>query len=449
VHINGVISETWNSLHLFRSNFAGFCASLHSEVLHQFVNFIIFKIYNMQELLNIRFTYLCRTSYTNENDRCPIVLRIIFRRERRDIFTGLYCLTAYWDNQNKKISKRDKSATAINKNLELIVRKANNVFDEMRFSGTPFTIDELVDKIKGKEDKPILLIDFLEQGNQKILKRVGSEILKITYLKYKRVLRYMKEFLQSEYKVRNFSLQKVNSEFMERYFQYLLTEKVVSYNTACKYISCIKSIFSSAIRNGLIKSDPFYGLKIHPKPVYKEFLTQDEIDKIAVLIIIDPYLDIKRDIFLFSCYTGLAYVDLKQLNGSHLVKEGDNSWYIRKPRQKTGQDSIIPLLPAAIRILSKYCLKGNIASFNWYISSNQKMNKGLKLIGTQAGITKSIHMHLARHTFATTVTLSNGVPLETVSKMLGHASIKQTQHYAKMVPMKIKFDMEKIKGLFQ
>ena len=198
-----------------------------------------------------------------------------------------------------------------------------------------------------------------------------------------------------------------------------------------------------------IKPDPFYGLRLSPQPVYKDILTQDEIDKIVALALTDHDLDRKRDIFLFACYTGLAYIDLQQLDRDHLTKESDNSWYIRKPRQKTGEESIIPLLPVAMRILSKYSLTDNIADFNWHVSTNQKMNKDLKYIAKRAKITKDLHMHLARHTFATTVTLANGVPIETVSKMLGHASIKQTQHYAKVVPLKIKLDMDKIRDLYK
>jgi site-specific recombinase XerD len=120
-----------------------------------------------------------------------------------------------------------------------------------------------------------------------------------------------------------------------------------------------------------------------------------------------------------------------------------------KPRQKTGIESIIPLLPAAESILRKYSLTGKLQDFKWYISSNQKMNEGLKAIGKKAGIEKTLHMHLARHTFATTVTLGNGVPIETVSKMLGHASLRQTQHYAKVVAAKIKKDMELVKSIYK
>ena len=402
----------------------------------------------MLELLNVRFSYSLRTSHQNTDGKSAIVLRVSFRGERRDIFTGLYCFEKDWDRSSSKISGSDKSAKALNQNLAIILQRAHNSFDEMRFSREVFTIGELIDKMKGKEDRPTLLVDYLREGNKKMLKRVGTEIIRPTYNKYNRGLIYMQEFLESEFKVRNFSLQKVNIEFIEKYFQFLRTDKNISHNTACKYLACIKTVLTPAIRSGFIKPDPFFGLKIKFKQTFREFLSQDEIDKIVAVELVDPDLDRKRDIFLFACYTGLAYIDLQQLNCSHLIKEGDDSWYIRKPRQKTGTDSIIPILPSAMRILLKYSNTESIADFSWYISANQKMNLGLKYIGKRAGITKKLHMHLARHTFATTVTLSNGVPIETVSKMLGHANIKQTQHYAKVVPLKIKLDMKRIWDLY-
>lgn len=217
----------------------------------------------------------------------------------------------------------------------------------------------------------------------------------------------------------------------------------------CKYLDCIRALILPGVNDGLIKSNPFFRLRIRPEQVNRQCLSQGDIDKITKVDLLDPDLNRKRDIFLFGCYTGLAYVDPQQLNSSHLIKDAEQSWYIRKPRQKTGTDSIVPLLPIAVRILEKYTPTGNIADFNWYISTNQKMNVGLKYIGKKAGIDKKLHMHLARHNFATTVTLANGIPIETVSKMLGHASIKQTQHYAKVVPLKIKLDMEKIRDLYK
>jgi site-specific recombinase XerD len=403
----------------------------------------------MAELLNVGFTFSCRTSHVNKEGMSPIVLRISFRGERKDVFTGLYCFEKDWDASSKKASRTCKNSGTFNKNLEMIFQSAKNSFDEMKYSRQIFTIDELVDKIKGVEERPTLLIDYLKEGNAKVLKRVGTEIVRATYNKYNRGLLYMQEFLESEFNAKNFSLQKINRDFIEKYFQFLRVSKSIGHNTSCKYLDCVRAILHPVIHEGIIKPDPFYKLGINSKPVFRHVLTQEEIDKIANLKLEDPDVNRKRDIFLFACYTGLAYVDLQQLNSSHLIKDTDNSWYIRKPRQKTGQDSIIPLLPTAIRILEKYSSKGNIADFSWHVSTNQKMNKGLKYLAKLAGIIKDMHMHLARHTFATTVTLANGIPIETVSKMLGHASIKQTQHYAKVVPLKIKLDMEKIRDLYK
>ena len=250
-------------------------------------------------------------------------------------------------------------------------------------------------------------------------------------------------------KLKNYTLKKVDLKFLESYFQYLRTQKKLCHNTSLKYVRLVKATLRPAIKSGLIEGDPFSELKLKPKPVYIDFLTKEELDRIVSIDLKDPDLDRKRNIFLFACYTGLAYIDLVQLNGSNIIQDVNGSWYIRKNRQKTGEESIIPLLPAAERILRKYCSSENLRDFHWFISTNQKMNFGLKTIGKKCGIQKPLHMHLARHTFATTVTLSNGVPIESVSKMLGHSNIKITQHYAKVVASKIKSDMAKIQELFK
>ncbi|MBL7744573.1 MAG: phage integrase SAM-like domain-containing protein [Chitinophagaceae bacterium] len=244
----------------------------------------------MTKLLNIRFTFACRTSHVNKEGKCPLILRVIFGGQRREIFTGLYCLSINWNTTEQTVERGESSAKTLNQNLSLILRKAIDAFDELKFSGIQFTIDELVDKIRGKEERPTLLIEFLEEGNQRMKKRVGTEILKVTYNKYKRSLQYMKDFLQSEYKVKNLSLKKLNGEFIEKYFHYLRTDKEIAHNTACKYLVCIKTILLPAIRSGAI-SDPYYGLRISSKPVFKEFLSQEELNRISELKLQDPDLD--------------------------------------------------------------------------------------------------------------------------------------------------------------
>lgn len=402
----------------------------------------------MLELLNIRITFLIRKTHLNEEGKMPIILRISYRSERRDAFTGLYCETEQWDTKRARLLP-SRSNSAVNTNLDLIQRKAYETFDALKYQNEPFTIDELMDKMKGKEERPVLLMDYLEEQREKLKKRLHVDISAATYDKYRRSASHMLEFLTKEFKVRNHALSRIDKSFLEQYFQYLRSARKISHNSSVKYVTFLKTILMPAIQSGVIKSDPFRELRLRQKPVYKGYLTQEEINMLNAAHLTSTDLYRIRDIFLFSCYTGLAYSDLRQLHKQHIMKMTDGTFVIRKPRQKTGQDSIIPLLPVAIRILQKYSLTSDFRDFVWFVSANQNMNYNLKTIGKISGITKELHMHLARHTFATTVTLSNGVPIETVSAMLGHSTLKQTMHYAKIVTTKFQNDMQKISALYK
>jgi site-specific recombinase XerD len=402
----------------------------------------------MQQLLNIRFSFLCRKTRANSEGKNPIVFRITYRQERRDIFSGLYCDFKDWDAESGRLKHLNKQSAALNNNLDLIRRKANDLFDQFKYSGIDFTLDELVDKLRGKEERPVLLIDYLEEEKNRIEKRLGVDITPATCNKYKCSAKHVQQFLLTEFKVKNYALHRLDSSFLDKYFQYLRSIKNISHNSAVKYVSFLKTVLMPAIRSGGVKIDAFKELKLKQKPILKGYLTREEIDQISRVELKSKDLDRIRDIFLFSCYTGLAYSDVKQLSRHHILKEGDDTYFIRKPRQKTGQESIIPLLTVARRILEKYSPTADFRDFQWRVSANQKMNQRLKTIGAEAKISTELHMHLARHTFATTVTLSNGVPIESVSSMLGHASLKQTQHYAKIISLKLQHDMQKINGLF-
>ncbi|WP_237073792.1 site-specific integrase [Mucilaginibacter mali] len=210
-----------------------------------------------------------------------------------------------------------------------------------------------------------------------------------------------------------------------------------------KYISTLKSVLLECIRKKWLKEDPFREFKMGYKEVDIVPLFQDELLAIRNKAFSIDRLNLVRDIFVFSCYTGLAYVDVGNLTRSQIVQGVDDEKWIMTKRQKTETPQRVPLLPQALEIMEKYaehpkCVNGHAVL---PILTNQKMNAYLKEIADLCGITKKLTFHLARHTFATTVTLSNGVPIETVSKMLGHKSLKQTQHYAKIVDLKISEDM--------
>ena len=202
--------------------------------------------------------------------------------------------------------------------------------------------------------------------------------------------------------------------------------------------------------NGWLTKDPFANYKSKVKEVIREFLTEQEIQSLMEKEFVSERLELVRDIFVFSCFSGLAYIDVKQLSKDNIVLGIDGDKWINKNRQKTDTNSKIPLLPTAQYILDKYANHPVCVNEDKLlpIFSNQKMNAYLKEIATVCGINKELTFHIARHTFATTVTLSNGVPIETVSKMLGHTNLKTTQHYAKILDKKISEDMQILKAKF-
>jgi len=217
-------------------------------------------------------------------------------------------------------------------------------------------------------------------------------------------------------------------------------------NTAWTYHKHMKKVLNVSIAMGYISRNPYESFKMTKKDTNRDFLTLHEVNRIKEKKISILRLEIVRDIFVFACYTGLSYSDIAKLNNSHFQKGDDNNFWIIVDRTKTESRCRIPLLSEALEILKKYKNHRLLSSSNRLlpVSSNQKMNAYLKELADICGIQKNLTMHVARHTFATSVTLSNGVPIEPVSKMLGHTSLKTTQIYARIIDSKISNDMSQL-----
>lgn len=242
-------------------------------------------------------------------------------------------------------------------------------------------------------------------------------------------------------------IKDVDHKFITGYKYFLKTERNCGHNSAVKYITNFKKIVRIAYANDWIGKDPFFNWKAKLKIVDREFLSEEEIQRIIEKEVHIPRLELVRDIFIFSCYTGLSYVDVKKLSKDNIVRGIDGNYWIKTKRAKTDSSSNITILSNAFSIIQKYKTHPDIENSNKVIPilSNQRMNSYLKEIADLCGITKNLTFHLARHTFATTVTLTNGVPIESVSKMLGHKSLKTTQHYAKILDRKVRDDMAILK----
>lgn len=251
-----------------------------------------------------------------------------------------------------------------------------------------------------------------------------------------------------KYKVTDIEIEKIDYAIIMDFDFFLRTQHACKNNTSIKYIKNFRKIFNECVDKDWIKNDPFKKYKPKPTVVDRDFLIEEELKKIYTKKFVTPRLAMVRDVFVFSCYTGLAHVDVQLLSPENISMSIDGSKWIFTKREKTDGPSNIPLLPVAEELIEKYrdhpkCLNKNQVM---PILSNQRMNSYLKEIADVCGINKELTFHVARHTFATTVTLSHGVPIETVSKMLGHRSLKSTQIYARVLDIKVSRDMQTLKS---
>jgi site-specific recombinase XerD len=276
--------------------------------------------------------------------------------------------------------------------------------------------------ITGQHERARMLLDVFQHHNDQLAALVGKEYAQGTLQRYKISFSHTKSFIKWKYNADDINIEKLDYSFVADYEFWLKSEKSCAHNTTLKYINNFRKVVNRCLRNGWLSRDPFTGFKMTKREVERNALTQDELKTMASKEFVCQRLAQVRDIFLFCCYTGLAYADVQKLKRCEIATGVDGEQWIFIHRQKTETASRIPLLPTALDILEKYknhpqcCNKDKILP----VLSNQKMNAYLKEIADVCGITQLLTFHIARHTFATTVTLSNGVPIETVSKMLGH-----------------------------
>ncbi|WP_317198317.1 site-specific integrase [Mucilaginibacter ginkgonis] len=340
-----------------------------------------------------------------------------------------------------------RSFNAYLDNLQYQVYETHRVMTDAR---KVITAETLKNSLLGKGDKPLMLLNIFKDHNRKVAALIGDEYASGTLTRYETSLKHTRNFLEWKYQVPDIDIKEIDHDFITSYEFYLRSERKCANNSAVKYIKNFKKIIRICLASGWLTRDPFLNYKAKVKQVDRTFLNQEEIQLLADYTFVTDRLNQVRDTFLFCCFTGLAYADVHKLKKSEIVKGLDGEMWIYTKRKKTDTPSRIPLLPSALIILNRYedhpfCESQGKAL---PVSSNQKMNAYLKEIAGVAGINKPLTFHIARHTFATTVTLSNGVPIESVSKMLGHTNIKTTQHYAKILDLKVGNDMAALKAKY-
>lgn len=386
-----------------------------------------------------------------KNGKAPIYCRITINTLRTEISVKRWIEVSKWNIKSGNVKGNSEEARTINHYLEIVKSELYKIYNHFLLTQKKVYPQDLKNAFTGFKEEQRGIIDTFEYHNDQMKGLIGIEVVKSTFTKFETVKSKLKKFMISKYNKKNFLLTELNNKFIIDFEYFLKSEEKIAHNTAMKYIRNVKKVMNLAVANEWITKNPFDNFKCSTKKVNREILTQSDLDKLHKKEIKIERLNEVRDIFLFCCYTGYAFIDVFSLSNSDVVLGIDGKKWIHTNRIKTGNSSHVPLLPPAQIILDKYkthqcrISEGKLLP----VKSNQKMNAYLKEIGDICGIKKKLTMHLARHTFATTVTLANNVPIETVSKMLGHTKLATTQIYAQVLDTKIANDMNKLSKLFE
>lgn len=382
--------------------------------------------------------------------KAPVLLRVTVNGFRNETPVSIRIEPDKWNAFAEKSMGTTKEDQEMNARIDTIRLRIMQIHRQMELDGVEITPRKVLDEYLGRNEKSrVMLLDFFREHNDRCRKLIGKDMTSATVERYDTCLKHTANFMKLVYDKTDIPLEEVNYKFIKDYEFYLKTERNCSHNTATKYLKNFKKITRLAIANDVITKDPFANIKFTLEEVERDFLEDHEIQILINKEISIPRLAKIRDIFVFCCFSGLAFSDVKGLRAEHLAKDNNNQLWIRKRRQKTNNMCNIPLLDIAKEILERYkddpeCKNGALLP----VPTNQKMNGYLKEIATICGINKELSTHTARHSFATSVALANNVSIENVAKMLGHSDTKMTRHYARVLDKSILRDMKNVNSKF-
>lgn len=404
----------------------------------------------MERSFGLQF-FLKKSKYDKAGESV-IYMRITVNGKAVEISTKRRSESLKWNPTAGRSESKTEVAKLLNTYLDVLQRK---VYEKRKFlveNDHEVTADKIKTLMQGGElvEHKYMLREIFSHHNEQMAALVGNEYSPGTLERYITSFKHTMSFINWKYNKDDFDISQLNYEFITEYEFWLKSVRKCGHNSTIKYLANFRKIVNRCLHNGWLPKDPFLGFKMTKREVERTALTQFELDTLTAKQFPTPRLGIVRDIFLFSCYSGLAYADVKKLKRSEIVIGIDGEKWLVSKRQKTDIAARIPLLPAALQIIQKYSTHPHCIVNDRVLPvlSNQKMNAYLKEIAEKCEIDKPFTYHIARHTFATTITLSNGVPIETVSKMLGHRNLKTTQQYAKILDLKISEDMKALRGKF-
>lgn len=397
---------------------------------------------------SLKTYFILYKTKVNSKGLVPIIFRIKYNSQTAQISTGYSVKPKDWIQDRYMVKNTAANAAIINQHLKDLELKSSNIFSKMFHEGDVY-LGNIIDKLRGKEEGPISLLNLISVFNNRLHKRVGVDIKIVTYKKYqiteKKVVAYLTYCGKKDIR-----LKEIKLGFIEDFNTFMKEHYGNNQNTTGKHLKNLKSYIKYAVSMEWLSKSPFAEFRVSYKAKEKPYLSLDELHRLENKSFEIYRIQLVKDLFLIQCYTGLSFADLAGLNGGNVTTGIDGNLWIIKNRLKTDVRSAIPLLPKALELIVKYNPDYKVAIDKQLLPmyNIQRYNAYLKEIADLCGITKVLSSHAGRRTFASTVALSNGISIESISQMLGHTSTKITHQYARVNDMKVAAEMEKIKSSF-
>ncbi len=388
--------------------------------------------------------YINRTK-VRKDGLCQLLCKVSIDAEAAQIGTKVAVDPAIWNPMTGRADGRSRNANEVNRAIDALTEEIRAHYKRINLSLGFVTAELVKNSVKGIGQKPLTLLALFREHNEEFKKRIGIDRTKETYGCYVRSYNHLREFVQRKCGQEDITLRSLDREFYDAFDLFLRTECRLQQKSVHEHLYRLKKMTARAVNQGTLRRDPYCNL--HPElPKRKSrHLKLDELKRLLAEQVADPELQRVRDWFIFSTFTGLAYADLKQLSGKHITQDTEGVRWIHIRRQKSGTESVVRLLDVPLRIIEKYRAERTDERL-LPICSYQKLQKLILRLGAIYGI-ENLTFHKARHNFGTHITLSLGVPIETVSRMMGHRRLMTTQIYAHVTDRKVDEDTKQLRKL--
>ena len=388
--------------------------------------------------------YINRTK-VRKDGLCQLLCKVSIDAEAAQIGTKVAVDPAIWNPKTGRADGRNRNANEVNRAIDALTEEIKAHYKRINLSLGFVTAELVKNAVKGIGQKPLTLLALFREHNEEFRKRIGIDRTKETYGCYVRSYNHLREFVQRKFGQEDITLRSLDREFYDAFDLFLRTERRLQQKSVHEHLYRLKKMTARAVDHGTLRRDPYCNL--HPElPKRKSrHLKLDELKRLLAEQVADPELQRARDWFIFSTFTGLAYADLKQLSEKHITQDKEGVQWIHIRRQKTGTESVVRLLDIPLRIIEKYRAEHTDERL-LPICSYQKLQKLMSRLGAVYGI-ENLTFHRARHNFGTHITLSLGVPIETVSRMMGHRRLMTTQIYAHVTDRKVDEDTKQLRKL--